>query len=369
MLNYENLEDDISKHITKYIEKTKKLKNSLSEIKINEFKTDYSQCNKNLYAVDGSFRSYYKIPESEVYFCGIRIGFIKQSYVNLPNNLYNEDCGAENDFVVLNIEDYKDDAKEILEPRTLLSYIMNRREKQKLCEIASKTTDSIIMVDGSLVESYNNPKLENSYKNIIGSKYFDKIHAQSKIEDLKLICEKNNHILVGVTKDSKLKYKNLIKYETILEKAISIQKIPEDKTYYMNIEKEDLEKYSKDSGFNIVIAKLHSKAIKCHRIDYLKNRDLEKEILPSIAIYSQFNQYLGTPRATQVCDRIAVEIRQRSKQTLREIRKILMKNGLSYKEVMFGETDTNGNLIYLRKEHDILDMGRKAINRTFETEE
>lgn len=371
--SFGEIQSNLSELYDAYIKQKNEIKEKLLKISLHEFFPNYSQTFHKVYSTDGSFISLWKSPLNNIYIGAVRIGYIEQTYIPKEKK-YKEICNAKNDYLYLNFENFINDKyntyESSLSVKDVLKFVMESREKQMLYTFASQSENEIIMVDGSLIEPYQMIRKENillQLKKILGDKVYADIISHSTIKDLIDICNKNNHILVGVVKDSKkILFENIMRYEKIFKDVIKMQHLNPNKLYYFNIPKSIFKSLQtpilEESPFESIFAKLHANALKWHRIDYLKNsHDLETDILPSLANYSLYNRYLGTPRAPQVCDSIAVEVRQRKEKILQELYMILQELGFSKNEIFYGETDVDGeSFIQEKNGHDYYDLNRKA---------
>ena len=123
------------------------------------------------------------------------------------------------------------------------------------------------------------------------------------IKNIITSCNNNKNFLIGVSKDSNVKYMG-ITYEQFVTQAAFIQQKKGLLYYSPNINLPEI--------LSVVYARLHKKARKWHRIDYIKQDDdnLIKDILEDIAKYSQYNVIYGTPITPQICHKLAVKISQ-----------------------------------------------------------
>ena len=363
-LDYDQLKKESVKHYQNYIKNLAIIQRELVKFDIIPFATRYNENLHDVYCVDGSYVNFWRAPLSNIRISGVRIGSVIQKYQPNSEIGYNEDCKAPiTEIFDMDLNDSKISSKEILE------YVMGLRERQQLYKMASQSENQMIMVDGSLLEPYHNktrPEFVKDAINVLGEQKFEEINRNSSMESLIDICNKNKHILVGVAKDSELfAIKNMMQYEVALEKALELKKMQPNATYYFKTPSSAFSHSSNpdNSPFGSIFAKLHSKAVKWHRIDYLKSEhhDLETDILPTLANASLYIRYFGSPRAPQVCDSIAVEIRQRKNKVFQDICQILKEVGFSSNDILYGETDMNGEKTILhRSAHDLFDMNRVA---------
>lgn len=370
--NFDQLKEIVEHYKTKYDGLMESLDEDTIHLEITPFTHYQNDAIPKLFATDGSFITYWKSPFEKFYIGGVRVAFLEEFF---DGNKYVDNGGASNEFVFMNLEQQERRIglkKRITmeNPRSVLGYIMSLREKQKLIEYASEHQNQIIMVDGSIIESFSIMTAENRdhYIDIIGEEKFTEIHERSSMDELVDVCKKNHHILVGATKDSGIKLNNKIRYEVVLENAIRSQNLDPKGMYYYTLPKDSphFNKKRRVDEFEVLFTKLHPKAIKWHRLDIMISEyDINTEILPLLSLYSQYTHYLGTPRPPQVCDGVANEINSRKMSTLKKIREIMLEKGYTFADIYYGETDITGEkLSHIRKAHDRLDQ----VNRTDRTD-
>lgn len=370
-MNFGELRETIRNYKIRYEMEMESLKEELMSIRVNRFDIPRHFTPRNAFSADGSFITYWKAPIDRFFIGGVRVAWLEEF---VDDNKYYDNADASSEFVFMDFSSIDKNSK--ITPRNVLSYVMSLREKQVLVNYAKNNKNSIIMIDGSIVESFSDISEEKKelYRRVIGDEKFSDINRESSISDLITYCRENGHILVGVAKESKaLAVSGKLRYEVALENVLSMHNLPKKAYYYYRVpmDTEYFRKYSRvfdNDSVEIVFVKLHPKARKWHRIDVLLSENTElMEVFYNLSAYSQYIQFLGTPRPPQICDSLASEINTRKMSVVKSIRKILMEEGFTFTEIYYGETDFGGEkMIHLRTFHDLADRINRT-DRTFKT--
>ena len=255
---------------------------------------------------DGSFNCLWQITHSTdhgyyhrpIYFGIVQASIIETKYDNMIEKKYVNQYATNMFDVLINLE-----KTFRLGVDTMLNKLMNRYELFYLCKYAKEHTNRIIMLDGSLyhgsltqAESDQDQEDREEFKTlmksvtIISKDDLQLTNLNMSLQDLVQICQDQHHILVGVTKESFLLDEQLhFPYELAIRQASKLQHLSPDQLWYLPIHNVIL---PNKKPIHILFAKLHPRAIKWHRIDWIDTGfDLEKEILPVLSQFAQYNKF------------------------------------------------------------------------------
>lgn len=353
-----------------YTDQAKNFNSILRDIVLKPFNEHYQKDTKNIYATDGSYVVYGKIPILGIYFTSVIAVGVEQQYIHNENPKLREYKSSNYDKMRIDpIFTFREDIIKGMDSlkgkniKWIIEMVMNRMEKKLLYNHAKFSENHLIMVDGSLIQQGKLLDPPEKAKLLIGESNYNFIKENATVQELTEICNKK-HILTGVSKDSNVSFylrneKTGFTYEYMLERARIAQELP-NKCYYYEIPEFVVEELKKTLNadpslpIGICYARLHPMALKWHRIDYIKdsNFDLEKDILPTIAAYSQVYTAYGSPWTPQVCHKIAKRIRDESPIKQEIIQKKLVENGYSINDLI--ETDVNGDSM-IETFHDYTD--------------
>ncbi|MFX1294082.1 MAG: DNA double-strand break repair nuclease NurA [Promethearchaeota archaeon] len=166
--------------------------------------------------------------------------------------------------------------------------LMRLNEYKTALDYAKKYKNVIIALDGAFVSAFP--------EDLLSSLEFPLV---SQIIE---VCEKNNNILIGISKDSRKRSfsKNLSD-----ESLLNYITMGEAKCFYIKIKSK-----SKDAKGDTYFVKLHPNATKWFRIDLGTNRDNPEEVFQIIAQYAKSQILLGYPFPLTEAHKVAVTIRQ-----------------------------------------------------------
>ncbi len=168
--------------------------------------------------------------------------------------------------------------------------IMRLYEREFALECAKKNQNVIVAIDGAFLSSFPGDVL-SSFETPL-------------ITELVNVCEKNNNILIGVSKDSRTRL--LDKTKSLTDEAIlSYATLGESKRFYIKIDRK-----VKDPLGDTYFVKLHPDSPKWFRIDLGTRKDNPKEVFEIIAQYARSQILPGYPFPLTEAHKIAVTIRQ-----------------------------------------------------------
>lgn len=337
------------------------------------------------FATDGSYACYWQMTHEEGrhliqrdrYVGAVRVAQIEQQYIHGTGNqqYITVNNTPADELLMIDLENGFDSfppekrAEYIRKWQIgdILSEVMSVYEKHCLYEFARTHTGYIIMVDGALVtfgaQRYRvgaRRPLPEDLINVVGEELYNTLRHHSTIYDLIDICKTNQHMLVGISKDSNIQYPPIptMSYTVALEKAMMLERIPFDSMFYIPVNLHPIS-YDDDPLINQVhmtFAKLHHHAYQWHRVDYADTGFDVMNIMSVLASYSQCNQFYGTPNPPQVAHKSAVQIRRMSDLIRGQIYNLLHAQGFTIHEIEGGLTDVNGKLVNHHSWHDVLDM-------------
>ncbi len=308
----------------------------IENIDITPFKVDYSKPSRPVYALDGSYMSLWKRVPFPIWMTLIRTATVKREYdpsvprIKMIHNNYTDNFHIVNMIKSGKVEGLDEElakAKKEGKVDIYMNKMSNLKEIEHAMRIAKENKNTLIFFDGSI------------------STWMEKIVD---------ICEKNNNIIIGLSKDSKVSSNDgIMRDEDLLDFVTRKRGITTG--YY---------KLSENEKFGTCFARLHKRADKWFKIDYMKTEQMSvEEILGEMAKYSIVKRKLGHPEPQYNAHEIAVGIRQFSDQIFKKVEYYLSRSGFTKDEIYAGRTDVNGGTrkgIY----HDMLDiMSRKKGNK------
>lgn len=351
--------------------------NKLKDIQITEFQTNIKEIFPCC-AVDGSYTVHWKYTKqikntnkyhkSDLYLCSIACSLVVQTYYKNDKNedAYKTEKNIEEIPLLIDMEKVPDEQKRRYTLQKILETLMSAREKYLSLQYSETHNKNIIMIDGSLHPLYSKNKQylrrdeTDDYDLTQISKYITFINEDMdiidwfvNIKDLENSCVVHDNILVGVSKDSKLKNENGVSYIDLFDLAMMAQDKYNRSCYYKPKVINDM--LLKNDAM-IIFAKLDPNATISHRIDFsFTGYDLDTEVLPLLHIYSKYKRIIGTPVTPQVCHADVVKIRQLKDYRKKDIYEYLKNAGFNVSEITMGLTDDNGELLNIGKYHDFLD--------------
>jgi hypothetical protein len=295
----------------------------------------------NVVSLDGSYTTLWQSPLYPIYLVAVRVAIVKRRYDHSAIKIGVIADEFVDKVMPINPDEITretTDAIEILdttgdfEDKDIESIVQHEavRAEEEVCkEVAENCHDVMILYDGSIAPSTKNRRRIEFIRGVLDA------------------CDRNNNILVGISKDSKLKkINNIIEDERLLAGYAA-----ENPGF---------------TGFKIIdegattrvgtcFARLHPSAMKWFRVDYQYTDRMDvREILRTIACYSQVNTMPGTPFPPLVAHEIAVKIRQLKSSIEERVMRMLRDEGFSGEFIIRGRTDVNGKL-ESGTHHDYLD--------------
>lgn len=351
-------------------------------------------------ATDGSYSVYWQHTRNlnglctgtNKYLCTVAVSRVVQKYIRNGHNRYPTKSLVKEIPMFIDVDAFikiqkkkKQDRYWTWTIKKLLDKVMSAYENYLLYDYALNTKESsIIMIDGSLfapnsINQYNYKRSffnEEEYDDIMSVIQLINIQDDEsiseenntnnneeintdietlhiKLSDLEQACIKNNHILVGVSKDSSIKPAEIgLTYVEQFNLAIRGKK---GTMYYKPYDLNE-KKLEENHKRQIIFAKLHTNSLQSHRIDFVNTgKDLQTEVLPLLNLYSRYTRIKGTPITPQVCHSNVVKIRQFHELRQYDVIKSLKSIGFSTDEIYYGLTDVNGSVLNYNKYHDLLD--------------
>lgn len=360
----------IDKSLNHSTENLKKIPITLYNNKITEI---YPCC-----ATDGSYIVHWKYTKrindtnkyfiSNLHFCSLAFALVVQTlYKDDKNeNAYKTEKYLEEIPMLIDLSKIPEDLQKHYPIQKVLEILMSARERFLLYQHSETHNRTIIMIDGSLYQPYSKNQTNlrrdtiNTKDLLIISKCINFINKDDDantwlvdLETLEQSCVIHDNILVGVAKDSKLKNNNGINYLDLFDIAVKVQNKSNQWCYYKPI---DINNILAKNDATIIFAKLDPHAQISHRIDFaFTGFDLDTQVLPLISAYSKYKRIIGTPITPEVCHADVVKIRQLKDFREKDVYNYLKLAGFSIDEITMGLTDVNGELVNVRKFHDVLD--------------
>lgn len=326
---------------------TKELEIEKSNLKVNPFQVKLDD-SPPFMAIDGSQTWLWSLMGINIWLMLTRIGVVQYEFRDQQFHLNQKDM-FDNVELVSTLEEVISTQSEIHQKlheyiqhngrgreRDIIAGALMRLTEHKIAfEIAQTHRNMIIALDGALTTSFPEELLLN-----------EKLPS---IADIILTCEKNNNILIGVSKDSRTHY--LSKYLTD-ETFIHYATEGKSERAYVKIDK-PIENELGDMYF----VKLHPNAPKWFRIDLGNPRNNPGKVFEIIANYARNQILIGYPFPLAEAHKVAVTIRQfrnLHEQLLFDIGPLC---GFNLNEILNGFTNVEGR----RKSafHEYLDFVSK----------
>ena len=230
--DFEQFRSQVKSCRGKYDETKKMLRSELLDAVITPYTITYTENDRKMFASDGSYITYWKVPAAELYLGAIRIGYAEQLYHPTPKPSYETTLkGRANYFVPINLTLKKvESGVERLTVQDVLEIVMGALERKMLCDYAKEHRHQIVVVDGALQHQRVTSRVPTErYVEIIGEEMFKIFSACPTIDDIAKVCTENDHIFVGLSKDSSIRYKNWVKYEQFVTLAAELNAFQQPK--------------------------------------------------------------------------------------------------------------------------------------------
>jgi hypothetical protein len=300
-LNLEQQIQEIFLLISKFKQSAKdELEGIKDRLPIQDFQLDIKKPLPFI-AVDGSQTWLWSPIGMNIWLMLYRFGIVEYELVNNQYKLINKEMIDEVD-LISTLEEVVSTQSEIYqklyeyvlenargrEHDVIAGSIMRLHERKIAFECAKKNQNVVIAIDGAFVSAFTEDLLSSMEVPLI--------------TDLIEVCEENNNILIGVSKDSRTRFltKNITD-----ESVLSYATLGESKRFYIKIERKKTELLG-DTYF----VKLHPDAPKWFRIDLGTRRDNPEEVFQIIAQYARSQILLGYPFPLTEAHKVAVTIRQ-----------------------------------------------------------
>lgn len=369
---YDGIDEYIKKRIRKYMGMYNDIKrryaDAVESLDIIPFEVNYSEAAPDAYSSDGSYTSYQRILPIGVNIVMIRGAGVELEYI--PNTDVNMIEYREKDVRLFDSPFIVDNRMRAhrTPTKTIMEIIMGRIEKRLLYDYARTHKGKLIMVDGALIQPDISEKTwtreiwDILKKELESDENLRHIINNADMDSLIKMCKKNGHILVGVSKDSRLALAGQlppISYEKAMEEKRLISNLGNRCFYY---KLNDEQKKIATSTFNvpykdevgIVYARLHANAFKWHRVDYLISDNYDVEyILSQVAKYSACSTLLGTPIPQENCHNYAVRLEDEKVYVQNMIKELLHEMGFSYEDIE--DTDIFGEVVNIKEGHETSD--------------
>jgi len=206
----DDMYESLRKHLGIYKKKVNDFKDQIKKINIKKFDCNYQDQDRPIFATDGSYLTYYKIPSINLFFSSVNAIGIGQKYNHHTNpSLRSYDNIKREEKQINMILNMRSDLTEEIpvlkrgQIKWAMEHFMGRLEKQILYQHAKENTNHLIMVDGSLIQQGKQIDPPEKIKPIIGDKIYKEIQREGTIKELVNVC-KNRNILSGVSKDSSM---------------------------------------------------------------------------------------------------------------------------------------------------------------------
>jgi hypothetical protein len=297
---------------------------------------------RDVVSIDSSYVVLFKDPSYPLWIVATRVAMIRRRYdpegpryVMLGNDYEDEidPLDGTNPAIVENesvVEIFPDRDGKVNEASVEqeLRHKASRAEEVIAKRIASENEGIMILFDGSLVAS------------------------NKTMMDIVKTCEEHGNVIVGISKDSKKRDINNIS----LDERI----LAEYSTRNPGFTGYQLLHDGFDTGIGTCFARLHPKAVKWFRIDYMANTEqmTVSEMLNTIACYSQVNTQPGNPFPPLTAHEVAVKIRQYKVFVEEYLMKALKREGVDSRYIASGLTNINGKPVS-GTFHDYLDLFTK----------
>ena len=208
------------------------------------------------------------------------------------------------------------------EKETIALALLRYHEQRLLFEMVKKYKNVIVAVDGTLTTGF-----------------FDEF--MTLMENIVRICEQNENLLIGVSKDSKLhSYSNYYVDEQYFKRIIS--KEPH-KLYYYKIPSEIIKRNISTPLYgDVYYAQLHPYAPKWFRVDVGTYKEQPDRVFSSVAQYARSALSPGFIHPALEAHKLVVSIRQNREVYENMIYEMGTEVGFTPQEILDGITNLEG---------------------------
>ncbi len=321
-----------------------------SKVDVNPIRFECADASSDMVAVDGSHSFIFDfsgIKLAAIRVCALTYEFVENVDGKIGYKL-RRDIVVERSLLISSHESFVKEQSEVyqklfksarksqLNTYTYLANELRRYEECKLMNrVAGEVSGKILALDGTLITP---PPFLDEFAHLM--------------EDTIRLCEKNENILVGISKDSATRMLGQISTaEELLRKLVKTPAL-----YYLRAECEDA--HLQPHYGDIYFAKLFPHAPKWFRVDVGTFKDDPDHVFSALSQYARSEICPGYPYPLLEAHRYVVTVRHLREMYENVVLKLSPKYGISMKDVINGRTNIDG----LRRQafHEFLDRISKV---------
>ncbi len=323
-----------------------------SVVDVNPVRFEYADASPDMVAVDGSHSFIFDfsgIKLAAIRVCALTYEFVDKELDGKIGYKLRHNLVAEHPILVSSHESFVREQSEVYQ-KLLKSarksqlkkthiYIANELRRYEECKlmnrVAGEVSGKILAFDGALTTP---PPFLDEFAHLM--------------EDTIRLCEKNENILVGISKDSETHMLGQISTdEELLRKLVKTPAL-----YYLRAEYEKT--HPQPHYGDIYFAKLFPRAPKWFRVDVGTFKDDPDYVFSAISHYARSEICPGYPYPLLEAHRYVVTVRHLREMYENVVPKLAPKYGISIEDVINGRTNIDG----LRRQafHEFLDRTSKV---------
>ncbi|MCD5409947.1 MAG: DNA double-strand break repair nuclease NurA [Methanocellales archaeon] len=316
--------------VQKYLDQTR---DEESEVDVNPIRFECADASPDMVAVDGSHSFIFDfsgIKLVAIRVCALTYEFIKEFDEKIGYKL-RCDLVVEHPILVSSHESFVREQSEVyqklhksarksqLKTHTYIANELRRYEECRLMNrVAGEVSGKILALDGALTT----PPFLDEFAHLM--------------EDTIRLCEKNENILVGISKDSATHMLGHISTdEDLLRKLVKTPAL-----YYLRAEGEDA--HPQPHYGDIYFAKLFPHAPKWFRVDVGTFKDDPDHVFSAISQYARSEICPGYPYPLLEAHKYVVTVRHLREMYENVVLKLAPKYGISMEDVISGRTNIDG---------------------------